>query len=364
MAKKNETPQTMDALRGRIDQLDAQIQQLIVDRAACAKAIAECKQQAGDAVFYRPEREAQILRKVMERDCGLLRPSDMARVFREIMSSCLAVEQPLAVAYLGPEGTYTQEAAFKHFGHAVAASPCASVSDVFRAVETGRVPYGVVPVENSAEGSVSQTLDMFLQSAVKICGEVELRIRHQLLGTAADLSDIKAVYAHPQALAQCREWLDRELPAADRIAASSNAEAARLVAQLPAAAAIASDTAAEIYGLKILRGDIEDSALNTTRFLVLSLRSPPPSGRDKTSLLIATGNQPGALHRALSPLAKHKISMTRIQSRPSRRGMWDYVFFIDIEGHAEDEAVKEALDEIRPAVSSVTVLGAYPCAVV
>lgn len=354
----------MDALRSRIDQLDEQIQKLIAERAACAKAIAECKKQAGDTVFYRPEREAQILRKVMERDCGLLRPKDMARVFREIMSACLAVEQPLSVAYLGPEGTYTQEAAFKHFGHAVTASPCTSVADVFREVETGRVHYGVVPVENSTEGSVSQTLDMFLQSPVRICGEVELRVRHQLLSMAADIKEVKAVYAHPQALAQCREWMEQHLAGVEKIATSSNAEAARRVAQQRDAAAIASDTAAEIYGLQILRGDIEDSALNTTRFLVLSMSSPPPSGRDKTSLLVATGNQPGALHRALSPFAKYQLSMTRIQSRPSRRAMWDYVFFIDVEGHAEDKSVKDALDELRPVVSSLTVLGAYPCAAV
>lgn len=353
----------LDLLREQIDQLDEQIQRLIVDRAARAKAIAECKLQAGDTVFYRPEREAQVLRKVKARDTGLLRSNDVARIFREIMSACLAVEQPLSVAYLGPEGTYTQEAAFKHFGHAVNANSCASVSDVFREVETGRVHFGVVPVENSSEGSVGQTLDMFLQSPVRICGEVELRVRHQLLSRAAELKDVHAVYAHPQALAQCRDWLERNLPGVEKISASSNAEAARLVAQLPNAAAIASDTAAEIYGLSILRGDIEDSALNTTRFLVLSLRSPPRSGHDKTSLLVATGNQPGALHRALTPLAKYGISMTRIQSRPSRRGMWDYVFFVDIEGHVDDKTVKDALNELTASVSSLTVLGAYPCAV-
>lgn len=363
MSGKTSTSE-LQVLRDRIDALDSQIQDLIRDRATCAHSIAQIKQGAGDTLFYRPEREAQILQRVQSKDCGLLRKQDMARIFREIMSACLAVEQPLRVAYLGPEGTYTQAAAYKQFGHAVSAASCASVEDVFRDVETGRVHYGVVPVENSNEGSVSQTLDMFLQSRVKICGEVELRVRHQLLSRAADLSQLKSIHAHPQALAQCRSWLDGNLSNVERVSATSNAEAARYASQHADSAAIASETAAEIYGLSILRHDIEDSPLNTTRFLVLSMQSPAPSGRDKSSLLLVTGNQPGALHRALAPLANHGISMTRIQSRPSRRGMWDYVFFVDVEGHVEDAAVKQALSEVSPDVASVTVLGAYPCAVI
>lgn len=347
-------------VRARIDAIDAEIQRLITERAGCAHQIAQLKQTAPDASFYRPEREAQVLRNVMARDCGLLKPQNMAHIFREIMSACLAVEQSLNVAFLGPEGTFTHQAAVKHFGHAVTPVAQLTIADVFRAVATGRSQYGVVPVENSTEGSVNETLDQLRNASLQVCGEVVLRVHHNLLSLADTIQDVQRIYAHQQSLAQCRGWLDTNLPRIEQVAVASNAEAARLAAEEPHSAAIASEAAAEIYGLKVLAANIEDEFDNTTRFLVVGDKTSPPSGRDKTSVLLVTGNQPGALYKALSPLAEHGISMTRIESRPSRRGPWDYVFFIDIEGHAEDATVAQALVQLKSQVSLLRVLGAYP----
>jgi chorismate mutase/prephenate dehydratase len=354
----------LQRIRERIDAIDEQIQDLLNQRAAAAHEVAEVKRASDpDAFFYRPEREAQVLRAVKERNKGPLGGEEMARLFREIMSACLALEQPLNIAFLGPQGTFTQTAALKHFGHAVRTLPVAAIPDVFQEVETGNCNYGVVPVENSTEGVVSHTLDMFLTSPLKICGEVTLRIHHNLLGTRTDLKQITKVYAHQQSLAQCRGWLDRHLAQAEHIAVGSNAEAARLVREQPDAAAIASETAAEIYGLQILAPNIEDEAGNTTRFLVIGRQQVPPSGQDKTSLLITTKNEAGGLHRLLTPLASHGISMSRIESRPSRRGMWDYVFFIDIDGHAEEPRIAEALSALEQAAGMFRNLGSYPKAV-
>ncbi len=348
-------------IRQRIDALDEQIQTLISLRAEAAQEVARIKlKEDPDAHFYRPEREAQVLNRVMERNRGPLSDEVMARLFREIMSACLALEQPLNIAFLGPEGTFTQAAALKHFGHAVETTSLGSIPDVFREVESGNCHYGVVPVENSTEGVISHTLDRFMSSPLRICGEVTLRINHNLLALGDDPKAIEKVYSHQQSLAQCRGWLDRELPHAERIAVGSNAEAARLASEDPRAAAIASETAGEIYGLRVLAARIEDEPCNTTRFLVIGKQEVPPSGNDKTSLLLATRNEAGGLHRLLTPFAVHGISMSRIESRPSRRGVWDYVFFVDVEGHREDPELAAALEELMRESRMCQVLGSYP----
>ncbi len=354
----------LDGIRERIDLLDVQIQDLINQRAAAAKDVASIKlEEDKDAFFYRPEREAAILRLVKKRNKGPMSDEDMARLFREIMSACLALEQPMKIAFLGPEGTFTQSAALKHFGHSVITIPMASISDIFRDVESGTANYGVVPVENSTEGVINHTLDMFLNSPMQICGEVMLRIHHHLLSMSPDLKSIKRVFSHQQSLAQCRLWLDRNLPHAEQITVGSNAEAARLAKSEPESAAIAGEMAAEIYQLKGLATNIEDEPDNTTRFLIIGKQRTLPSGVDKTTLLCATRNVAGGLSSLLNPLSKHGISMSRIESRPSRKGNWDYVFFIDIDGHRDDPKVKEALDALESESRMFKILGSYPSAV-
>jgi chorismate mutase/prephenate dehydratase len=354
----------LDELRQCIDSLDEQIQELISRRASCAREVAAVKLAAGeDTHFYRPEREAIILRRIGERNAGPLPDAEMVRLFREIMSACLALEKQLTIAYLGPEGTFTQAAALKQFGHSVQTLALNSIGDVFREVEAGAADYGVVPVENSTEGVISHTLDLFQYSRLGICGEVELRIHHHLLARRKDLK-ITRVLAHRQALAQCRGWLELNLPHAEHVAVGSNAEAARLVSADESAAAIASDTAAELYGLEIIEPNIEDEPDNTTRFLVIGKQAALPSGNDKTSLLISVHNRPGALYRMLRPLADHGISMTRIESRPSRQAMWEYVFYIDVDGHRNDPAVAAALSALEQETFAVRVLGSYPKSVV
>ncbi len=363
VALMSEKP-NLQSLREKIDALDLQIQDLINARATCAQQVAQVKTESGErSDFYRPEREAEILRRVRERNAGPLDDAEMSRLFREIMSACLALEKPLRIAYLGPEGTFTQAAALKQFGHSVETAALPAIDVVFREVEAGDCNYGVVPIENSTEGVVNHTLDMFLRSPLRISGEVSLRIELHLLSREAELSTVQRVYAHQQALAQSREWLDANLPRAERIAVSSNGEAARRVAQEPGAAAVAGDAAAELYGLTRLADRIEDEPGNTTRFLVIGSQLVGRSGQDKTSLLIAVNNTPGALYRMLEPMARHGLSMTRIESRPSRRGIWDYVFFVDIEGHVEDAPVAEALRELEQHASLFKVLGSYPRAV-
>ena len=351
---------SLDQLRDRIDELDEKIQACLNERAACAQQVAETKQNNDDRVFYRPEREAEILRRVRERNKGPLSDDEIVRLFREIMSACLALEQPLAVAYLGPEGTYTQTAAQKHFGHSVNLKPLAAIDEIFREVEAGSADFGVVPVENSTEGAINHTLDMFIRSPLKICGDVELQIHHQLLARGKSLEQISSVRAHQQALAQCREWLDANLPGVERVAVSSNAEAARLAYGDSSLAAIASDAAAEMYELNIVANNIEDDPNNTTRFLVVGRHEVRPSGNDKTSLMVTVHNKAGALYSLLEPIARHGVSMTKIESRPSRVSKWDYVFFVDVEGHVEDENVAAALKELQTEASLLKVLGSYP----
>jgi len=351
-------------IRDRIDAIDQQIHDLLNRRAEAAMEVARIKLAADpNAVFYRPEREAQVLRQVKERNSGPLEDEEVARLFREIMSACLALERPLRVAFLGPAGTFTQAAALKHFGHSVRTEPMGSISDVFQEVETEAADYGVVPVENSTEGVVNHTLDMFLKSPLQICGEVSLRIHHNLLGRPQPLDGLRVVYSHQQSLAQCRGWLDRHLPFVERVAVGSNAEAARLAREADHAAAIASSMAAELYGLDTLAANIEDEPGNTTRFLVIGRHGTMPSGDDKTSLLLSTRNEAGGLYHMLKPLADHGISMSRIESRPSRRGTWDYVFFVDINGHREQQEVAAALTALRLQAGMFKELGSYPKAV-
>jgi len=351
-------------LREKIDELDTRILKLISDRARVAQQIARVKRDGDpNAVFYRPEREARVLRGILESNVGPLNDEEMARLFREIMSACLALEEPLDIAFLGPEGTFTQEAALKHFGHSVKTTPLNSIDEVFREVESGATQYGVVPIENSTEGVVNHTLDMFLQSSLKISGEVELRIHHHLMCASHDMGSIRRVYSHQMSLAQCREWLDANLPQAERVSISSNAEAARRVAGEPEFAAIAGDAAAEKYNLKVLRSNIEDHPNNTTRFLIIGRPTVAPSGNDKTSVLVSARNKPGSLHGLLEPLSRHGVSMTRIESRPSHCVNWEYVFFLDMEGHAEEANVGAALEELKKEADLFTILGSYPRAV-
>jgi chorismate mutase/prephenate dehydratase len=353
----------LQAIRQRIDELDESIQSLIRERAECALQVARAKRDSGETSdFYRPEREAEVLRMVKQRNEGPLSDESLAQLFREIMSACLALQQPMNIAYLGPEGTFTQAAAIKHFGHGIHTTPLSTIDEVFREVEAGNAHYGVVPVENSTEGMVNHTLDMFMQSPLQISGEVELRIHHNLLGNMTDTSSIKRIYSHQQSLAQCREWLDANLPNVERVAVSSNGEAARRAAVEDNAAAIASDAAANIYNLNIVSSNIEDEPDNTTRFLIIGPKDAAPSGKDKTTLLVSIVNKLGALHELLAAFSKHNISMTRIESRPSHRGMWDYVFFIDVEGHRSDASVAAAIDAMQQQAAMLKVLGSYPYA--
>ena len=354
----------LTAVRQRIDAIDAEIQALVSERARCAAKVAEIKQQAGETGhFYRPEREAQVLRAVMARNEGPLPDASMAGIFREIMAACLALEKPLSVAFLGPEGTYSHAAARKHFGNLIEGKPADSIEEVFRSVAAGSADFGVAPVENSTEGVINHTLDLLMNSSLTIGGEVAIRIRHNLLSQAESLADVHRVYAHQQSLAQCRLWLDHHLPRAERIAVNSNGEAVLLAKEQPDAAAIAGSLAAEMYAMPVLQADIEDEPDNTTRFIIIGDYQAPPSGDDRTSLLVFAHNRPGSLYALLKPLAERGISMSNIESRPSRRGVWEYVFFIDIDGHHSDEAVSAAIAEIENASAMVKILGSYPRAV-
>jgi len=351
-------------VRAEIDRLDDELLRLISRRGECAISVAAIKREAGETgSFYRPEREQQVLRRLQAANPGPLDGETVSRLFRELMSACLALQQPLRVAYLGPAGTFTQAAALKQFGHGPTLFPIAGIDAVFREVESGGAHYGVVPVENSTEGVVNHTLDCFLDSSLQIIGELELCIQHHLLASASltpTLDDVRQVYSHPQGLAQCRGWLDRHLPAVAQVAVASTAEAAQRAAREPNTAAVASGAAAEAYALSTLAAGIEDSHDNTTRFLVIGERSPPPSGDDKTSLVVSRNDQPGGLVRLLEPLSVEGISMTRLDARPSRRGKWGYAFFIDLLGHAEDPAVQRALAAMREQASLFRVLGSYP----
>jgi chorismate mutase/prephenate dehydratase len=353
----------LSEMRERIDSIDRQIQQLISERANHARTVAEVKGSGLSAIdYYRPEREAHVLRMVVDRNNGPLSDTEMVRLFREIMSSCLAQEDPLKIGFLGPEGTFSEQAVRKHFGHAAYGLPLGSIEEVFQEVAAGNADFGVVPVENSGQGMIQVTLDMFLTSEAIICGEVELRVHQCLHSLAGNLDDIRRVYAHAQSLQQCKTWLRINLPGVECLAVGSNAEAARMARHADDAAAIAGETAGKIYGLKTVATGIEDRADNTTRFLVIGRTLFPPSGNDRTSLLVTVNDKPGALYDVLNPLATHQVSMNRIESRPAHTGKWQYAFFIDVSGHVNDAGVSAAVHEIEQSANSVRVLGSYPVA--
>ncbi|MBP6691347.1 MAG: prephenate dehydratase [Xanthomonadales bacterium] len=351
-------------VRVRIDAIDLQIQSLIQERAGFARLVGAAKGPLKAAVeYYRPEREAQVLRRVVDRNEGSLSDEVLVRLFREVMSACLAQQEPLRIGYLGPEGTFSQQAVHKHFGHSAHGLPLSTIEEVFEEVEAGNADFGVVPVENSGQGTIQSTLDMFLTSTLKICGEVELRVHQYLLSRTGRIEDVERVYSHPQSLAQCKSWLRQHVPNAERLPVASNAEAARRSRTADDAAAIAGESAGKVYGLKVVAGPIEDRPDNTTRFLVLGRNLFPASGNDRTSLLVSVHDRPGALYSVLRPLAEHGISMNRIESRPAHQGKWVYAFFIDVSGHVEDPAMQAVLGELGEFADAVRILGSYPVAV-
>ena len=356
--KKSETE--IASLRLQIDDLDMQLLELLNRRAAVVRKVGELK---GGKRVYRPERESQILRRISATG-GALPAASAAAVFREIISACRALEQSVRVAYLGPQGTFSEQAVRQHFGQGVAAEPTATIDEAFRSAESGATQFAVAPAENSTDGVVGRTLDLLLTTPLRICGEIELRVKQNLLSRMKGIKEIRKIYSHAQSLAQCNGWLGQNLPNAERIPVGSNAEAARRAAKEKGAAAIAGETAAAIYKLKVLGRGIEDDPNNTTRFLVLGQVDAGPSGRDRTSFVMSAENKPGAVHALLSPLAANGVSMTRIESRPAkaRSARWEYVFFIDVEGHQSDAKVAAAIGELQQRAPFFKILGSYPIA--
>lgn len=353
----------LDAIRHDIDAVDAQLLDLLNRRAHLAGEVGELKRREGSPVF-RPEREAQVIQSLQGRNGGPLKSENVESIWREVMSACRALETPQRVAYLGPSGTFSEQAAYDFFGSSIEPVRCTSIDEVFRATTGGSADYGVVPVENSSEGVVTRSLDLFLNTPLHIVGETSLLVRHHLLRTSASLEGIDVVWAHPQALAQCQQWLNTHLPKAERRAASSNAEGARLATTQPNWAGIASERAAGQYGLFFAARAIQDDDFNRTRFAVVclpqTLPQPQASGRDCVSLVVSVPNRPGAVHDLLVPFKKHGISMTRFESRPARSGQWEYYFYVDIQGHPSQTHVRQALDEFRGLCAFYKMLGAYP----
>lgn len=367
----DDTGQSVEKLQSELQQLDEQLQDLLQRRLLLCHQLIASETDLPD-----PTSQTRTVQHLVERNRQVssghpvqFGSTAIERLFTEISAECREVCRPLVVAYLGPEGTYTQAAAFKHFGQAAETRPYTAIDDVFRAVETGECPIGIVPVENSIEGTINRTLDRISDSPLGICGEVTLRIEHNLLGNAelvandaagSSLANVKVVHAHPQALAQCRMWLDANLPAARRVAASSNAAGAELAVKDPACVAIASATAAEIYNLEVLASNIEDNVSNTTRFIVVGAFEPVASGNDVTSLVVSAPHRPGGLRKMLEPFESAGVSMSRIESRPSRSELWSYVFFIDVSGHRSDPVLAEALVALSTETRFMRILGSYP----
>ena len=355
---------SLQPVRAEIDEIDAQLVDLLNRRARCAQQVGEIKAQHGEAgIIYRPEREAQVLRRLQDINPGPLSNESVTWFFREVMSACLSLERPLTIACLGPLGTFSESAATKHFGHAAHLAPQQSIDDVFRSVEAGHADYAVVPIENSTEGAIGRTLDLLMSTPLKICGEVVLRIHQHLLSKELALDTVTKVYSHAQSLAQCHEWLNRVLPNAQRIPMGSNAQAAQAAAAEPGAAAIAGEAASQRYQLPVLAANIEDEPNNTTRFVALGRQDAGPSGRDKTSLIMSAHNRTGVLASLLAPFSEAGVSMSRLESRPARHALWEYVFFVDIEGHRSDAKVAAALAELERRAAYLKVLGSYPQAV-
>ena len=361
-------PDTLASLRDEIDAIDAEVLGLLNRRAGVAQRVGEFKRvNDPDAQVFRPEREAQVVRRLGTLNPGPLADEAVATIFREIMSACRALERPAVVAYLGPEGTYSEQAVILQFGRSVERRPCATIDEIFREVEATSSDFGVIPVENSTEGTVNRSLDMLLNSPLRICGEVALAIDHHLLTQSGSMKDaegraVTRICAHPQALAQCLQWLDRHYPGVERVPVASNGLAARMAAEDAGIAAIAGDLAIERYGLAAVASHIQDLARNTTRFAVLGMITTTPSGRDQTSIVFSVANKAGAVYEALEPLARHGVSMTRFESRPARTGVWVYHFYIDVEGHETDPGVAAALGELKAQAGFFKVLGSYPLA--
>ncbi|UUX97523.1 prephenate dehydratase [Aquabacterium sp. J223] len=358
-----DTPPPLAALREQIDAVDREVLALLNRRAGLAQAVGEIKKQEGSVVF-RPEREAQVIDGLKAANGGPLKTESVAPIWREIMSACRALETPTRVAYLGPAGTFSEQAALGYFGSSIAKVPCVSIDEVFRSTSAGAADFGVVPVENSTEGVIARSLDLFLTEPLFIIGETSLAVRHNLLRTETSLHGIQAVCAHPQALAQCHGWLSNHLPAVERRPVSSNAEGARLASLDPSLAAIASERAGAEFGLHIVAPAIQDDAHNRTRFVIVTHpdRHPRPgaSGHDCTSLVVSVTNRPGAVHDMLVPLKAHGVSMSRFESRPARSGQWEYYFYIDLQGHPDQPHVAAALKELRAVCAFFKLLGTYP----
>ncbi|MGI4846502.1 MAG: prephenate dehydratase [Janthinobacterium lividum] len=346
-------------LREQIDAIDAQILELLSRRGKIAQEVGHVKAETNAPVF-RPEREAQVLRGVAERNPGPLKDRDVQTIFREIMSSCRALEKRVTVAYLGPSGTFSEQAVFQQFGSAIETLPCVSIDEVFRATEAGTADFGVVPVENSSEGAINRTLDLMLATTTVISGEISIPVHHSLMTKTGSMDGVTVVCAHSQALAQCQVWLNLHHPGIERRAVASNAEAAILASQDPSVAAIASEMAGEQYQLGVVQAHIQDDPHNRTRFAVIGSLETGPSGRDHTAIVLAVPNKAGAVYNLLAPLARHGVSMTRFESRPARIGTWEYYFYVDIEGHVRDAAVARALDELKDNAAFFKVLGSYP----
>ena len=346
-------------LREQIDAIDAQILDLLNARARIAQQVGHVKAETNAPVF-RPEREAQVLRSVADRNPGPLVASDVQTIFREIMSACRALEKRVSVAFLGPVGTFTEQAVYQQFGHAVEGVSCSSIDEVFRSTEAGMSEFGVVPIENSSEGTISRTLDLLLQTPLAISGEISLPVHHSLMTRNGTMEGIKRICAHSQALAQCQIWLNQHCPNIERQAVASNAEAARIASEDSAVAAIAGEMAAQTYNLLIVNAHIQDDPHNRTRFAVIGRLQTAPSGKDQTSLVLSVPNKAGAVYNLLAPLAKHGVSMKRFESRPARMGTWEYYFYVDVEGHAHHEKVARALTELQQNAAFFKVLGSYP----
>jgi len=349
---------TLAELRTKIDALDGRVLALLGERADLVHDVGQLKQKTGEP-YYAPEREEALLRRLVAANRGRLPEHSLRAIYREILSGMRALEQDLVVAYLGPESTFSHQAASMHFGHAVSFVPERTIGGVFEAVERGRAHYGVVPIENSVEGAVNATLDRLMETDARICAQIFLPIDLSLLARGA-LSGVRKVYSHPQPFGQCRRWLSEHLPQAECVEVSSTARAAELAAAEDGAAAIASAMAGQAHGLPVLSPSIQDSAGNVTRFFVIGRQASRRSGSDKTSIMFAVKDQPGALARALEPFEKAGISLTRIESRPSKRRPWEYYFFADLAGHADEPAVKEALDSLQEGCAFTRILGSYP----
>jgi chorismate mutase / prephenate dehydratase len=364
MAEANPNDAALAELRNQIDAVDRELLALINRRAGFASQVGEIKRHQGSVVF-RPEREAKVIAGLKGVNPGPLLSDNIAPIWREIMSACRALETPTRVAYLGPAGTFSEQAALGYFGSSIVRVPCSSIDEVFRTTSAGAADFGLVPVENSTEGGVARTLDLLLSTPLFIIGETSLFVRHNLLRATDAMDGIEAVCAHPQALAQCHGWLSHHLPNVERRPVASNAEGARMAALDPRLAAIASDRASSEYGLHIVSPAIQDDAHNRTRFAVLTQPdkhpSPRASGRDCTSVVVSVMNRPGALHDLVLPLKNHAVSMTRFESRPARSGgQWEYYFYIDLQGHPDDAPVAAALQELRACCAFFKVLGTYP----